>query len=57
LAGQTTSFSSTRHIGALVPPAEAREKLQIINRSGEHRLDVINAVLEMCKLEARQSAV
>ena len=33
-------------------PAEHRESLGIVNRSGEHLLDLLNDVLEMSKIEA-----
>ena len=33
-------------------PAEHRESLRIVNRSGEHLLDLLNDVLEMSKIEA-----
>lgn len=38
-------------------PADAREKLQIINRSGEHLLGLINTVLEMSKIDAGRVTV
>lgn len=33
-------------------PAEAKENLKVINRSGEHLLTLINSVLDMSKIEA-----
>ncbi len=44
-----------QHAEAL--PVEAREKIRIINRSGAHLLDLINAVLEMSKIESGRVAV
>ena len=44
-------FSSMMRKDALLPE-EQRENLDIINRSGEHLLTLINDVLEMAKIEA-----
>lgn len=38
-------------------PTDAQENLQIINRSGQHLLDLINDVLEISKIEAGQQDV
>jgi len=44
-------FSRLMQQGQEVPP-ELRENLDIINRSGEHLLELINAVLEIAKIES-----
>lgn len=44
-------FSSLMRREAEIP-ASQREKLDIINRSGEHLLNLVNDVLEMAKIEA-----
>ncbi|MEB3229400.1 MAG: ATP-binding protein, partial [Leptolyngbyaceae bacterium] len=38
-------------------PKEAIERIQIINRSGEHLLSLINDILEMSKVEAGQATL
>jgi signal transduction histidine kinase/DNA-binding response OmpR family regulator len=49
-------YSQLMQRDASLPPGQ-REHVNIINRSGEHLLALINEVLEISKIEARQSTL